>query len=112
LYEDADDLDPQPEFPLRTELTFYEEIDQPVGLQIDLGSDPILEQRKVYETHQEDSNELPVFTIFTLWMFGLVVWCVVFVNQGGSSTMQKNKRRRAPRLIRSKMCSTSRYNLS
>jgi len=93
LYEGADDLDPQPEFPLRTELTFYEEIDQPVGLQIDLGQDPVLEQRKTGALHNAESNELPVFTIFALWMFGLVVWCVIFVNQGGS-TLQKQKKRR------------------
>jgi hypothetical protein len=86
-------LDPQPEFPLRTELTFYEEIEQPVGLQIDLGQDPVLEIRKVKAVHGSDSNEFPVFTILILWVFGLVVWCALFVHQGGS-TKQKKKRRK------------------
>jgi len=90
LYKDADDLDPQPEFPLRTELTFYEEIEQPVGIQIDLGQDPVLERKA--EVVRNESNELPVFTIFTLWMFGLVVWCVIFVHQGGGSSMKHQKK--------------------
>lgn len=95
LYDEPDDLDPQPEFPLRTDLTFYEEIDQPVGLQIDLGQDPIVMPRsnQVVHYHESESNELPVFTIFILWMFGLIVWCVVFVNQGGSM-LQKKKRKK------------------
>jgi hypothetical protein len=93
LYQDADDLDPQPEFPLRTELTFYKEIDQPVvGLQIEIGQDPILVEKTAFHHESTDANDLPVFTIFTLWMFGLVVWCVIFVHQGG--TVQKPKRRK------------------
>lgn len=93
LYENADDLDPQPEFPLRTELTFYEEIEQPVGIQVDLGQDPVLEH-KAHVIHHKDSNELPVFTIFTLWMFGLVVWCVVFVHQGGGAMQPKRRKKK------------------
>ena len=85
-------MDPQPEFPLRTELTFYEEIDQPVGIQIDLGQDPVIERKA--EVIRNDANELPVFTIFMLWIFGLVVWCVVFVHQGGTSGLKKSKRRK------------------
>lgn len=97
LYQDADDLDPQPEFPLRTELTFYQEIDQPVGLQIDLGQDPILEKTStaVLDHEATDANDLPVFTIFTLWMFGLVVWCVIFVHQGGTVQKKKRKKKKA-----------------
>lgn len=97
LYQDADDLDPQPEFPLRTELTFYQEMDQPVGasLQIELGQDPILEKTAAFhETPPTDANDLPVFTIFTLWMFGLVVWCVIFVHQGGSTVPQKKRKKK------------------
>jgi hypothetical protein len=93
LYDDPDDLDPQPEFPLRTELTFYEEIEQPVGLQIDLGQDPVME-RKVQVVHGNDSNEFPVFTIFILWVFGLVVWCALFVHQGGGAKQTKKRKKK------------------
>jgi hypothetical protein len=82
LYEDADDLDPQPIFPLRTQPKFYEPIDQPVGIQLELRKGPVLGAKKAIV--HNDSNELPVFTIFALWIFGLIVWCVVFVNHGGA----------------------------
>lgn len=95
LYQDADDLDPQPEFPLRTQPTFYEPIDQPVGIQLHLGKDPIVggghERELVHNSNP--SNEFPVFTIFALWMFGLIVWCVVFsINHSGE--FDKPKRRK------------------
>lgn len=93
LYDDPDDLDPQPKFPLRTELTFYEEIEQPVGLQIVLGQDPVME-RKVQVVRGNDGNEFPVFTIFILWVFGLVVWCALFVHQGGGTKQTKKRRKK------------------
>jgi hypothetical protein len=94
LYQDADDLDPQPEFPLRTRPTFYEPIDQPVGIQLELGKDPILGGHKRELVHSNDpSNELPVFTIFALWIFGLIVWCLVFSINHGEAFDKPNRRK-------------------
>ena len=83
MYSKADDLDPQPEFPLRTELTFYEQLEQPpeqVGV-LPVGKEPV----QLSQPLNQDigSNETPIFTLISLWIFGLIVWCVVFVNQGG-----------------------------
>jgi hypothetical protein len=79
MYSKADDLDPQPEFPLRTQLTFYEQLEQPAE-QVGAPLEP------VHQALKQDvggSNEMPLATLLLLWIFGLVVWCVVFVNQGG-----------------------------
>ena len=84
LYEDADDLDPQPVFPLRTQPTFYEPMDQPVGrIQLELGKG-FGSKKEVAAVHKQSNEQLPVFTIFVLWIFGLIVWCVVFVYHGGA----------------------------
>ena len=91
MYAKADDLDPQPEFPLRTELTFYEQIEQPASnLDVVMNRDSI---PAVGQQQAEPSNETPVLTLFSLWIFGLIVWCVVFVNQGGAGGIRKPKKR-------------------
>lgn len=84
LYEDADHLDPQPEFPLRTQLTFYEQPVAQSGDPNNIGQDPVLVNRKVEASAPSSTNELPVLTIFVLWIFGMMVWCVTFVNHGGA----------------------------
>lgn len=85
LYDNANDLDPQPIFPLRTELTFYKQE----------GLDPVARIAQALSDQQQQpgvaafveppaTNSPPVATVFTLWIFGLLVWCVAFVTRGES----------------------------
>jgi hypothetical protein len=79
LYDKPDNLDPQPEYPLRTALTFYKEEDQPLGLDI-------LEGGAMSELQPAANSPFPSsLVLFTLWIFGLIVWCTMFVNPASTS---------------------------
>jgi hypothetical protein len=86
LVDKPDDLDPQPEYPLRTKLTFYkEEMQPPPSLEIlegDVLSDaqqgsPL---RGVPVTSQTQSSPFPSATVMLIfWVLGLVMWCMVYM---------------------------------
>jgi hypothetical protein len=106
LYDKPDNLDSQPEFPLRTQLTFYKEEEQP-ALSLQLGDGDLLsinelEQR---EAHPSLRNETaPVHAqrgpsgalLLLLWIVGLIGWCILFTGPkpAGSKT-SKTKRKKA-----------------
>jgi hypothetical protein len=88
LFDKPDDLDPQPEYPLRSELVYYKQEDQPAPnlnvLSMAQGHDggvPQIPQPASIEGAQ--TSPFPSFTLMLiLWVFGLVMWCMTFMNRG------------------------------
>jgi hypothetical protein len=92
IFDKPDDLDPQPEYPLRSELVYYKQEDQPAPslnvLEGDVlsmaqghGGVPQIPQPASIEGAQ--NSPFPSFTILlTFWVFGLVMWCVTFMKSG------------------------------
>lgn len=103
LYDKPNDLDPQPEFPLRTELTFYHETDWQSAKQGVLegdvaGQDPLVSSSSRnlnVAGDQVEPSPFPSATLlFVLWIIGLCAWCVVFAVPGamnGSKTIGKGR---------------------
>ena len=93
LFDDPDDLDPQPEFPLRTELTYYQQVEEALpDLDVDIGGslsggDVSGEQNHADAFPAHEHSVLPPFAIiFVFWIFGLIAWCAFFLGSSGSST--------------------------
>lgn len=97
LYENPDNLDPQPLYPLRDQLIFYKPMDE---------LSPAYPELEMYEANSESDrvDEFETTTTATtpaagpstsvllvLWVFGLIVWCVMFQSPGG----KPNRRRKA-----------------
>lgn len=90
LFDKPTDLDPQPEYTLRTNFVYYHE-------EVQAEVDAIVNQEPEMVSPPEIpvSNAPPASMLFTLWVFGLIVWCMVFVNQGGSGGKVRRKRKKA-----------------
>jgi hypothetical protein len=99
LFDDPDNLEPQPEYPLRSKLTYYEQVNNlVVSPMIALGvneNGTASELVMQYDRHNVDAfgqaantmsgngenSSLPSLSvILLLWCFGLLVWCSVFMN--------------------------------
>jgi hypothetical protein len=97
LFEQPDNLDPQPEYPVRTELTFYKEVlQEPLTLEILEGD--VMEQKEESAgspgTMTTTTSPFPsALLLLTLWVFGLIAWCAVFK---GPASSKKKRPRRAP----------------
>jgi hypothetical protein len=83
LYANPDDLDPQPEFPLRTELTFFKEVEVEMPdlevLVSDLHSgqhvDGAANAAAAVATLPPNDSDFPSFiSMFLLWIVGLLAW--------------------------------------
>eukprot|EP00536_Pseudo-nitzschia_multiseries_P009767 jgi/Psemu1/325767/estExt_fgenesh1_pg.C_2820013 len=97
LKSNPNDLDPQPEYPMRTNLTF--EISYARSARVTdfdaLGEDPIMSSMKKYTSSgNSQSEELPLGTIFILWFLGLVIWCYVYVILPPNRPKKRKKRRK------------------
>lgn len=79
MYDKATDLDPQPEFPLRTEFTFFVEQEPEVDKYMVVDGVSAEQQAAAVPVQQGP----PFMTLLILWFFGLIVWCMLFVNGGG-----------------------------
>ena len=95
LYTNPDDLDPQPEFPLRTNLTFSVMRDSMV-MDEDLDSeDSSTTLHASVQASPLDASRVPYGTLIFFWILGLGFWCNVFVfssNQtSGRTRRKKNK---------------------
>jgi len=93
LYDKATDLDPQPEFTLRSEFNFYIESEPEEDKFMVIDADPIQEQDAlpVANTTVTAGGSPPFMMLLMLWIFGLIVWCMVFVNNGSSSRPGKKR---------------------
>ena len=90
LYDNPNDLDTQPEYPLRTELKYYKQVEQIIAppLNFDFDSDPGSLANIDSGSSTEKYPFPPASTMLTLWFMGLALWCVFFMNSG------KNRRRK------------------
>lgn len=97
LYDKPDDLDPQPEFPLRTEFTFYIGQEwEPPKLEIlegdVLGEDGTVTQAKQQDAATTEPSSYPsAFVLTVLWILGLCAWCSFFLRSGSSPTLRRKK---------------------
>jgi hypothetical protein len=120
-YNDPDDLAPQPEYPLRTEMLYYEQVSESFaltvagdesasatgamaqnqrGLQLPDGSTTTTLLRQ----HGPDgfdvatqSNMPPIGTLVMFWLFGLVVWYLMFMTPGAKSGKDRSSSAVRPR---------------
>lgn len=91
LFDKPDDLDPQPEYPLRTSLTYYkQEDDKPMASLEVLEGDLVAagaDGHRVLPHGEPDLDATyqsplpPVSTLLILWIFGLMVWVMTFMNK-------------------------------
>jgi hypothetical protein len=99
LYSNPDDLDAQPEYPLRTELTFYKQMDAvPLDLEVLEGD---LHPGVHGEGHSAGSGNAPLASnhnfpsatlLLVLWIFGLIGWAYYALSvhpQGRSRTRRR-----------------------
>jgi len=113
LFDRPDNLDPQPEYPLRTNMIYYQQVDQAVSkihVSINDKGDAEVKERGLRnpaglpssagggEARQAldfpETPPLPSFSLlFVLWAFGLIVWCVLFMNPQKSSGSGVKKRK-------------------
>lgn len=93
MFERATDLDPQPEFPLRDQLVFYQQVDQQGEVHEEL---VIAEQKEAMTplVHTTVSSDPPASTLFILWIFGLIVWCAYFINIRGNGVTHSQARKK------------------
>ena len=93
LFDNPDNLDPQPEFPLRSEMVFYEQ----VVLKSPHEAYTVAEHHSIPVGHTYESQSalpsLPV--LFILWVFGLVIWCVFCMKPSSSRKSGPKKKRSA-----------------
>jgi hypothetical protein len=103
-YDEPDDLDPQPEYPLRTKTIFYEQVVQTTPISrniaaVDWREADVASNVRVDSFQRmdgiEQTNLPPVSTLLVLWAFGMMVWCVTFrynamsSGSGGGGTPRK-----------------------
>jgi hypothetical protein len=97
LYANPDDLDPQPEFPLRTELTFYKEVEVEMPDLEVLVSDlhPVQQVNAaataaVVSANPPNQNDFPsLMSLFLLWIVGLLVWLYYAIHTMKSRSAKK-----------------------
>jgi hypothetical protein len=116
LYDEPDNLNPQPEYPLRTELTFYEEEDGDASsievLEGDLMGDAssaskdassssdesvISSHNKALPSRQHVSPFPTASVLIPLWLLGLVVWFMTFGNTPRAKGHQARKKKAGPK---------------
>jgi hypothetical protein len=107
LYDKPDNLDPQPEFPLRTEMVFYKEtLWEPPKIEILEGD--ILERSdsstgKILPTTVDKPVFPSALLLLVLWVGGLVLWCCIFLppmSLGLQGPTHPRKKRNAMKLVK------------
>ena len=94
LYDEPANLDAQPEYPLRTQLKFAHQpkYDLPSNLdQAALGDSDTAHHPAAVA--RSPLSKLPSASLlFFLWVFGLVLWCLLFLNNPPSEFSSSSKR--------------------
>jgi len=117
LFDKPDNLDPQPEYPLRTNLVFYQQAEQAAPkIRISINDQGHAEVKQAGSRNMLGEGQraapaagevnleydqrptLPSFSLlFVLWVFGMCVWCAMFLTpDGGGSRAKRKAKKRAP----------------
>jgi hypothetical protein len=104
LFSNPDNLDSQPEYPRRTKLIFYEQVTESMPA-LDLDIAATTERLSVTGSHgdsglrpplhsiENDRSSIPSATLlFVLWLFGLIVWCLLFMNPSANSASRPRRK--------------------
>jgi hypothetical protein len=110
LYDNPDNLAPQPEYPLRTEMLYYDQVPEDSPFVIDINNNEALARSQrglrpdtttgsMTLLHGPDgfdvvahSNMPPFGVLVMFWIFGLVVWYLVFMAApAGASGLGKTR---------------------
>lgn len=108
LFNNPDNLDPQPEYPLRTNLTFYEpplsSQSQAIGISRQGMRSEILremdERMQAADFAADNSSSPTGIALFLFWVFGLLVWFIMFTPN--SITGGDKKKHSRPNVVRRK----------
>jgi len=116
LFTNPDNLDPQPEYPLRTKLQYYQQVEQTVPRYdiVSEGGAASGGERKLPSSHFHGSDHFgpdhtatgmpSAITLFVFWVFGLVVWCIMFVGpyspKSRSRTIARKKSPNSPNVYK------------
>jgi hypothetical protein len=104
LFSNPDNLDSQPEYPMRTKLTFYEQVKESMpALDLDIaettgrlgvtGSSGDVRLPSAIHSIENERGSLPSATmLFVFWAFGLVVWCLLFMNPSANSAVRPKRK--------------------
>jgi hypothetical protein len=90
MFENPDNLDPQPEYPLRTALVYYEQVEVSTpSLDLDLNTTAVDQQEQQQQgpemfaiVHEQSTSGPPLSLLFLLWVLGLIVWYALFSSSG------------------------------
>lgn len=99
LYQNADDLDPQPEYPLRT-LQHHFHI-QNDGIMDDKSFSDTAAKPTIHAPSKTSASSPPINILILLWLFGLFVWYMMFVHTADTIPKYKlkspkKKRKKSP----------------
>lgn len=102
LFVNPDNLDPQPEYSLRTNLVYYQQVEEALPL-YEIGDAAGTDRRLPAFHNNPDgfaadattttSNMPPISVLIIFWVFGLLVWYIMFMlpyNKGGGSANNKH----------------------
>lgn len=87
LFGNPDNLDPQPEYPLRTNLIYYHPSLSSNSLLLMDGNDDGNDRVIAADTNSPSGGSL-----FLLWMVGLVVWYMIFMTKSISNSKKQHSR--------------------
>jgi hypothetical protein len=91
LYVNANDLDTQPEYPMRTDLKFYKQVEQiiepPLSFDFEMNQDSVSRTGGLPTTEKYPFP--PASTMLTLWFMGLTLWCIFYMNSAGRKARRK-----------------------
>jgi hypothetical protein len=91
LFTNPDNLDPQPEYPLRTKLVYYQQVAQSLPfyeIESESNAGSVERQLPVSDRHGPDgfgegvdsTGSIPsISVLFVFWVFGLLVWYIMFM---------------------------------
>jgi hypothetical protein len=98
LFDKPDQLDPQPEYPQRTKLVFYEQVAFEVpklelNFSEDAASDYGLRHGDALPLVEGHTSSFPSSgSLFVFWTLGLMIWCYVFAIPGAGKTPVRKKK--------------------
>ena len=93
LFANPDNLDPQPEYPLRTKLQYYQQVEQAMPLYDNglVAGDTARSSASGVDHFGPDRTAAAAGmpsagTLFVFWVFGLVVWYIMFMGPGAAAS--------------------------